>query len=65
MARVRVQLLGGATDHGAAVIAEEEFDFRDYEEALKQAARIPWPPRVRSYRILDMDGRELAWRDRR
>jgi len=64
MVRFRLQFLGNPTARGTVILNETEITAADATDAAKQAAEVPWPPRARTYRLVDLEGREVDWRSR-
>jgi hypothetical protein len=56
----RVQFLGSPTTPTENVVEERIIRAADLQEAGRQVGELPWPGWARSYRILDMDGQEMA-----
>ena len=56
----RVQFLGSLTTRTENVVEERVIHAPDLQEAARQVGELPWPGWARSYRILDVDGLELA-----
>jgi hypothetical protein len=61
----RVQFLGARTDRGPSILKEVDLRASEPSEAVREAARLRWPPRAIGFRLIDGDGREVFGRDRR
>jgi hypothetical protein len=61
----RLQFLGAGTDRGPSILNEVELRVSEPSEAVREAARLRWPPRAIGFRLIDGDGREVFGRDRR
>ncbi len=60
----RLQFLGLAADRGASILKEVDLRASDASEAVREAARLDWPPRALGFRLIDREGREIFGRDR-
>ena len=60
----RLQLLGLAAERGASILKEVDLRASDASEAVREAARLDWPPRALAFRLIDREGREILGRDR-
>jgi hypothetical protein len=58
--RFRVQFLGSPATRTENVVEERIIRAADLQEAARQVGEFPWPGWARSYRIIDVDGQELA-----
>lgn len=56
----RVQFLGPRSDGTANVVEEQTVFAADLTDAAREVANVDWPLWARSYRILDLDGQEVA-----
>jgi hypothetical protein len=56
----RVQFLGSLTTRTENVVEERVIQAPNLQEAAREVSELPWPGWARSYRILDVDGLELA-----
>jgi hypothetical protein len=56
----RVQFLGSPATRTENVVEERIIRAEDLQEAARQVGEFPWPGWARSYRIIDVDGQELA-----
>ena len=61
----RLQFLGAGTDRGPSILKEVDLRASDPSGAVREAARLRWPPRAIGFRLIDGDGREVFGRDRR
>jgi hypothetical protein len=50
---------------GPSIMKEVELSASDPSGAVREAARLRWPPRAIGFRLIDGDGREVFGRDRR
>jgi len=60
----RLQFLGLAANRGASVLKEVDLRASDASEAVREAARLDWPPRALGFRLIDREGREIFGQDR-
>ena len=60
----RLQFLGLAAERGASILKEVDLCASDASEAVREAARLDWPPRALGFRLIDWEGREIFGRDR-
>ena len=60
----RLQLLGLAAERGASILKEVDLRASDASEAVREAARLDWPPRALGFRLIDWEGRETFGRGR-
>jgi hypothetical protein len=56
----RLQFIGSPTERSETVVAERTIRAADVEGAANAAGKADWPFSARSYRLFDLDGRELA-----
>jgi len=61
----RLQFLGLAANRGASILKEVDLRASDASEAIREAARLDWPPRALGFRLIDREGQEVFGRDRR
>jgi hypothetical protein len=55
----RLQFLGASADGSWAVLAVVEVRALDVSAAIREAARIAWPPRAIGFRLIDRQGHEV------
>ena len=60
----RLQFLGLAADRGQSILKEVDLRASDASEAVREAARLDWPPRALGFRLIDREGREIIGRNR-
>ncbi len=60
----RLQFLGLAADRSPSILKEVDLRASDASEAVREAARLDWPPRALGFRLIDREGREIFGRDR-
>ena len=56
----RVQFLDSRSEGTANVVEEQTVCGTDLQDAAQEVANADWPLLARSYRVLDLDGEELA-----
>jgi len=56
----RLQFLGLAADRGASILKEVDLRASDASEAVREAARLDWPPRALGFRLIDREGRDTS-----
>ena len=61
----RLQFLGAGTDRGPSILKEVELRASEPSGAVREVARLRWPPRAIGFRLIDGEGREVFGRDRR
>ena len=61
----RLQFLGPGTDRGPSILKEVKLRASDPSGAVREAARLRWPPSAIGFRLIDGEGREVFGRDRR
>ena len=59
----RLQFLGAGTDRGPSILKEVDLRASEPSEAVREAARLRWPPRAIGFRLIDGEGREVFGRD--
>ena len=61
----RLQFLGARTEGEPSILEEVELRASDPSGAVREAARLRWPPSAIGFRLIDGEGREVFGRDRR
>ncbi len=57
-----LQFLATPSEQGELILDERHVIANDVEEAIREAVAIPWPARVHSFRLIDLDGQEVFHR---